>query len=243
MTDFLSTNEFKIIKDEDDLYSIEFKHQSRTLIYSLTKSRIIAGTTITDNYKTLTFKALSVESFSQFQKRINDKDGNSTITISHEHALRMVLFLSTQLSYLLKKTQKCFFKYEKEKILVIDEEIFVYLSNEDLIDREKDNLIINLPFSHEGFLSPELLQLNYIPAKINFKTIYYSLGLFIVYSLTEVNLLEDKRENLIKDKIDSDEPLNEVLNDLLKPLIGTKLYYFLVRSLDKEPKNRSLIYI
>jgi hypothetical protein len=101
MTDFLSTNEFKIIKDEDDLYSIEFKHQSRTLIYSLTKSRIIAGTTITDNYKTLTFKALSVESFSQFQKRINDKDGNSTITISHEHALRMVLFLSTQLILIL----------------------------------------------------------------------------------------------------------------------------------------------
>ena len=241
MSLFLSTNEFNVIKDEDDLYSIEFKQQSMTLIYSLIKPRIILGSTITDNYKTITFKALSVESFPQFQKRINDKDGNSTI--SHELALRMVFFLSTQLSYLLKNTQKCFFKYEKEKILVIDEEIFVYLSNEELVDREKENLIINLPFSHTGFLSPELLRLNYIPAKINFKTIYYSLGLLIVYCLTEVNLLEDKRENPIKDKIDSDEPLNKVLNELLKPLIGTKLYYFLVRSLDKEPKNRSLIYI
>ena len=233
MSLFLSTNEFKVIKDEDDLYSIEFKHQSKTLIYSLTKPRIILGSTITDNYKTLTFKALSVESLPQLQKRINDKECNSTM--SHELALRMTFFLSTQLSYLLRNTQKCFFKYEKEKILVIDEEIFVYLSNEELVDREKENLLINLPFSHDGFLSPELLKLNYIPAKINFKTIYYSLGLMIVYCLTEVNLLEDKKGH--------EEPLNEVLNELLKPIIGTKLYYFLVRSLDKEPKNRSLNYI
>jgi len=239
MSLFLSTNEFKVIKDEDDLYSIEFKQQSRTLIYSLTKSRIIAGSTITDNYKTLTFKALSVESLPQFQKRINDKEGNSTITISHELALRMVLFLSTQLSYLLKNTQKCFFKYEKEKILVIDEEIFIYLSNEELVDREKENVIINLPFSHNGFLSPELLKLNYIPSKINFKTIYYSLGLLIVNCLTEVNLLEYE----LKDKIQEEDPLKELLNEVLKPIIGTKLYHFLVRSLDKEPKNRSLNYI
>ena len=233
MSLFLSTNEFKVIKDADDLYSIEFKQQSKTLIYSLTKPRIILGSTITDNYKTLTFKALSVESLPQFEKRINDKECISTI--NHELAIRMAFFLSTQLSYLLKNTQKCFFKYEKEKILVIDEEIFVYLSNEELVDREKENLLINLPFSHDGFLSPELLKLNYIPAKINFKTIYYSLGLLIVYCLTEVNLLEDKKEH--------EEPLNEVLNKLLKPIIGTKLYYFLVRSLDKESKNRSLNYI
>jgi hypothetical protein len=237
MSLFLSTNEFKVIKDEDDLYSIEFKQQSRDLIYSLTKSRIISGSTITDNYKTLTFKALSIESLPQFQKRINETYHSSTI--SHESALRMVLFLSTQLNYLLKNTLKCFFKYEKEKILVIDEEIFVYLSNEELVDREKETVIINLPFSHNGFLSPELLKINYIPAKINFKTIYYSLGLLVVYCLTEVNLLEHEIENLIEEE----EPLKEILNELLKPIIGTKLYYFLVRSLDKEPKNRSLNYI
>jgi prolipoprotein diacylglyceryltransferase len=122
---------------------------------------------------------------------------------------------------------------------VIDEEIFIYLSNEELVDREKENLIINLPFSYKGFLSPELLKLNYIPAKINFKTIYYSLGLLVVYCLTEVNLLDDKIESPIDDKIEDKDPLNEVL----KSIIGTKLYYFLVRSLDKEPKNRSLNYI
>ena len=60
-------NGINIVKNEDGLYSIEYKYPSRALIYSLTKTGIIQGGTITDNYQTLVFRATTVKSLKEFQ--------------------------------------------------------------------------------------------------------------------------------------------------------------------------------
>ena len=221
---FLSTNEFQVVKHttEKEMYSVFFTHPSRTLINSLTKSRLILGATITDNYTSLSFKALTIETLTQFQKK----------HFNYDMALHMTLSLTKQLSYLLQNTNECFFTYDTDKILVIDEEIFVYLSNDSLVNREKTNITIITPFLKEGFLSPELLQVQTIPAKIHYKTIYYSLGLLLVYCLSG--------QHLSTNDCKTETP---TIEELLHPIKSTKLYYFLIRSLDKNVLNRSLIYV
>ena len=214
---FLSTNEFQITTNQNKIYSILFKNPSKTLINSLTKSRLIIGATITDNYTSLTFKAISIETLTQFQKK----------HFNYENALQMSFSLTNQISYLLQNTTECFFMYETDKIIVIDEEIFVYLSNDSLVNRENQHILIATPFIKKGFLSPELLELKYIPAKIHYKTIYYSLGSLLVFCLSGYHVTQ----------------LPSNIEEIVKPIKSTKLYHFLLRSLDADVLKRSLLYI
>ena len=225
-------NGINIVKNEDGLYSIEYKYPSRALIYSLTKTGIIQGGTITDNYQTLVFRATTVKSLKEFQSSL--KETNGTTMFPHDTSLKMIYSLSTQLQYLLTKTNVCFFKYDPNNIIVIDDDIFVYVSNEDLVKREKDHLCITMPFANNknmDFLSPELYQLKSIPEKIHYKSIYYSLGLLVVSNILDEENYALGIDNILKDKI-------------LEIAIGkTKLYYFLLRCLDNEITNRTLQYI
>jgi hypothetical protein len=100
MNTILSNNEFTISKNEiKDSYSIKWPYPSKDLIYSLIKTKLIIGSRITDNYRTLTFKALSVQTLEKLQKSFVER--NSTKRFTYELSLRMLLSLSKQLSYLL----------------------------------------------------------------------------------------------------------------------------------------------
>ena len=156
---FLSTNEFQITTNQNKIYSILFKNPSKTLINSLTKSRLIIGATITDNYTSLTFKAISIETLTQFQKK----------HFNYENALQMSFSLTNQISYLLQNTTECFFMYETDKIIVIDEEIFVYLSNDSLVNRENQHILIATPFIKKGFLYFLLFLLRFSALDMAFK--------------------------------------------------------------------------
>jgi hypothetical protein len=84
--------------------------------------------------------------------------------------------------------------------------------------------MISSPFtSKEYFLSPELLEVKVIPSYINYKTSYFSLGQLIVNLFSE------------------DENENEILENI--HIKNTKLYFSLERMLEKDPTNRSIIFI
>lgn len=233
MSTILSNNEFTVLKNEiKNSYSIKFKYPSRELIYSFIKSKLIIGSSISDNFHTLTFKALNIQSLKQLQNKLVERNGSKRF--SYELSLRMLLSLSKQLSYLLKKTNVCFFKYNPKNVLVIDEEIFLYLSNDDLVKRGDQELFIITPFSQKHYISPELQSITSIPTKINYKTIFYSLGLLVANSILED---EDEFSQLLTDD-------DKLLFDEIEKSIGTtKLFYCLKRCLDKEVKNRKILYI
>jgi hypothetical protein len=82
-------------------------------------------------------------------------------------------------------------------------------------------MILSFPLSKSvGFLSPEILSINIIPCKIHYKTIYYSLGLLVLYGLTGVNDLDTQINGL-----------------------GSKISGFLNRCLDKDVNSRCLLFI
>ena len=134
--------------------------------------------------------------------------------------------LSNQLKYLISYKNKTFIGYNTENRVVIDNNKFVYLSNEYLkdIDTNEETIMISSPFtSKEYFLSPELLEVKVIPSYINYKTSYFSLGQLIVNLFSE------------------DENENEILENI--HIKNTKLYFSLERMLEKDPTNRSIIFI
>ena len=268
MKEIITNNEFNVYRDskKETLYKIKFTNQSYSLLRSIIKTNIIIGSTITEDYKSLIFQAISVKTLTQYQAYL--KNTHSSLDI--EKVLKMIYYLSTQLKYLINNENKCFYRYNPDNILVIDETKFIYLSNDDLLKTETETEIeietkhiqFNTIFSREWFISPEILKINTIPETVNYKTIYYSLGALIIYCLYSINIfeldleedqnkeLDQNKENKDLDKENKDlenkdlenKEIDQKIEQIIITIKGTKLYYFIKRCLNKTIEKRTLIY-
>ena len=219
MKKIIITNDYTIYQDNETphIYTIVFSPitNSEALINSIIKTKIITGATITNNYKTLQIKATSI---SQYKK-----------SLKKEHYNQMLTHLTQQLEYLIKKTNHTFIGYNPENVIVIDENKFIYLSDEHLHKIEENNITITYPFSKtDFFLSPELEKITEIPSKAHYKTSYYSLACLIIeYSL----------------KKEQQEEQGHQEQKEMTCLKGSKIYYLLKRCLDTDPNKRSILFI
>ena len=236
MNTIYSTDEFNVYQDKIKITMFTITNTTCTnqlfkpLFNSIIKTNIINNSTIiTENneIKSFIFKALSVKSFNQFKEEQCKINGSEKI--QYNLILKIIYSLSKQIYYLLNNESKCFYKLDISNILVIDDCKFIYLSHEDLNDVKENNIFIYRPISKtHGYLSPELKNTNSIPISMNYKTIYYSLGLLIL-------------DNNIN--IKTDEEINILLDNELKYIKDTKLYYFLKRCLCNDPNKRFLLYV
>ena len=215
----IENNEFKIYQDtkKESYFIIEFNEPSKSLINSLIKTKILLGASSSDDYTSIFFTSYTIETLEQFKNK--NKKINNTTRMTYNNALQMTETLSKQLNYLIINEYKSFYAYNTENIIVINESIFIYLSNDDLlfINSDTQKIEITFPFSKKSktlFISPELSEINTLPCNIHYKTIYYSLSSLII------NLLQDE-----------------------KTIYNTKLYFLLMRCLDEEIENRSILFI
>ena len=220
----IKTDEYEITQDPKIklIYTITFEKESKSLIKSLIKSGIIQGATIYDDYKSISFKAHTIKPLQEYQK-----------SLSYESALKLVYNLTNQLKYLIEEESESFYRYTTDNIIVIDNDKFIYLSNENLMKIiEKTELIkFVAPFDRDGFVSPELLKIKSVPSTVNYRTIYYSLGLLVMDCLFDYQ----KENDILNDINDKEE--------LLTPIKDTKLFYLIKRCLHEEPTSRIIIYI
>ena len=228
---FLKTDEFQLENSNTNtntntnsntnkMFSLHFKNPNKSILLSLTKTGILLGATITDNYQTITFRANKVESFHPFSKEKEKEKENH-----YDFSLSIFYFISKQLDYLIKKEKKCFYAFKPENLLIIDENKVIYLSD-DLLEIEDNYLTIWKPFPQKKYyISPELSRIFSIPSKIHYKTIYYSLALLIINYYFE-------------DTINTRIPTRNI-----NKIKGTKLYYALNRCLEEEPEKRALLFI
>jgi len=229
-----STKEFDVYMDKKkhSLFKTINKnnHNCLSLFYSIVKPLIVNSATIVNNNNdtsSLVIKTTSIKTFSQFKEE--QKMINGSYKLPYTTILNIIICLSKQLSYLLESETKCFYNFDPDNILVVDDCKFLYLSTEHLKDIKNNNLYVYNPIKKSiGYLSPELHNVSSIPIIIHYKTIFYSLGLFII-------------NNLVDDLTNNDT--QEVLMDCIVNIRGTKLYYFLERCLQDEPTKRFLIYV
>ena len=219
------------IKNNDTIKNNSNINNSLSLFHSILNINIVnSGNIINDNNNySLIIKASTIKTFTQFKKE--QKIKNNTYQLHYVVILTLINSLVKQLQYLLENESKCFYTFAEDNIIVIDDCKFLYLSNEHLKEVKNNDIHIYSPISKtSGYLSPELQKASSIPIIINYRTIFYSLGLFVVTNLC--NETEEIYNN------------NNVQYKLInKTIEGCKLYHFLDRCLQTKPYKRFLIYV
>jgi hypothetical protein len=230
MSTIFKNDNLELIKLENtNKYIIQFRvntHENAALIRSLVRTRIIQGATVTRDYLTLKFQAHSVETFFS---------NNKIQKIKIPEVANILQTLANQLNYLLKYESKTIIGYAPNQIILINGETPAFLGSQLIaeLDPEGENLatICCLFNTKEFFAAPELLKINRLPAKVHYKSSYYSLASLIIYLLI----------------YNQDNPHtfdNNPLSYLDKhPIKNTKLYWLLSRCLEEDPNKRSIIFI
>jgi len=112
-------------------------------------------------------------------------------------------------------------------IMVVNDRHFFIVNTSRVLPISNDRITINTPYKRTPFFSPELQNLNGIPAKLNWKTSYYSLASLVVYCLTG--------EHILGNKLSSGE--------IMDKLYETKLFWALQRCLVVNPEDRYYLII
>jgi hypothetical protein len=213
--------EFEIHKEGPTKYKLVFSEYSEALIKSIVHTRLIPDISVYSDYRTITFSATSVQTYTEFKDR-HLFDLNGVKQLNYEQTMHLVSSLATQLKYLIDEHSSCFYLFDTDSLIVIDGNKFVYVSNDHTANFTPDGntMLLMQPFTRtrtKTFVSPELTRIICIPSKVDYRTAYYSLGA------------------LARHCISADDDL-----DLIK---GTKLYAMLQRCLAEDPGERSILFI
>ena len=240
MVEIYSNDSLKIIQDKNNktMYKIEFNYACPWLVRSLTKTHIIQGGTITDDYLTVRFKSVSVVPLEVFMEQHKKERGSKIVSINL--LAKMISSLSQQLSHIISCESKTIIGYSAADVIVIDGENFAFLDSElvaDIGPEGNDLARISSPFNIRYFFaSPELLMIKELPSQVHYKTSYFSLGCLLLYALTSSDNFYT--EYLKEKKVSK---IDEYLNQL--HFKNTKLYWLLSRCLVEEPEKRSILFI
>jgi len=220
----------KIIKHDtiDNKYSLFIDDDAdddvtEIFLKSIHESCLLSGSSINSKGNSISFYAASIQSL--------DLEGqNKKRPLSYNTFIHLVCSLSKQQQYL-ENYGFSFYGIHLSDILVIDECRFVIINPtmcKEIGGASSSSINLTGPFlrsSSISFFSPELLVIDHLPASLHYKTFYYSLGLLAIYYLFGPTTTNDHFELQ------------------LKPIAYTKLYFFILRLLKKNPEDRYMIFI
>lgn len=159
---------------------------------------------------------------------------NKQNLLTETQTIQMIQCLTKQIEYL-NRNNLAFYGFDKSDIIVINESIFLIASLNYLYNLDKErNITFYTPIVKPFFSSPEFTSLKQLPAKINYKTNYYSLGALIVYFYLDIH---------IQLSLEKETKREQTIESIFKPICYTKIYWFLLRCLKDDPEKRILLFI
>jgi hypothetical protein len=215
----MSVCEFKIVQNHKTIFTIQLIEPNEILLKSLKYLRpSLTGLTINTLFTTATFQASSVSTLLEYK--------NQNIA-TYELTLCLIKGLSIQLKSLKNNLNHTFYEYNPSNVILIDSTQFIYMSSSHLICLDQNKTItFNFPFEKSEFSAPEILNIYSLPTTICDRASYYSLGILTIYCLL----------SLI--------PRNEIeIKEALIPINQTKIYWFLLKVLDKDSSKRVILFI
>ena len=145
-------------------------------------------------------------------------------SFNYELSIKLIKNIIKQIQFL-EKHNYSFINITPNDILFVNG-IFVIINDKYLIEINKNkNIVIDFPAEKNSlFVSPEIMEIKEIPQEINFKHVYYSLGatLIFVYLKKNIKLIDD-------------------IENELKKIYGTSLYWFIIKSTDSYVNKRILM--
>jgi len=214
---------YTINQMNDYSYSIKISGDNTEALYESIIQILQNGTFYDDETESIWLTAEKVETLKEYLF--------CKSKMSQGKCIQMIDKLTNQIANLQNKGYG-FYGCDIDDIIVINNNNFVICSAQYLLPIVCDMLIFYSPITKPYFGSPELLSLTRLPAKIDYKGFYYSLGILLVYCLLNVYLLVG---NEIKDDVG--------IEMILKPIQNTKIYWFLKRCLNLESDKRQLLLI
>jgi len=150
---------------------------------------------------------------------------NDDNTKKMEMAGQLICSLANQQRYL-EKHGYSFSHFRLSDILVIDHSIFVCIGLAGICPILKERITLYRPLVLQEvdplFLSTELKQMKELPFKVNYKTFYSSLGSLVLFVYFA--------------------GIQEYNEDIVRPIYGTMLYWFLFHSMNPDVERRRLFY-
>lgn len=181
----------------------------------------------------LIFLAETVITLSDFCKKVN-QDQKQKEQILLEKATYMIKNLSEQIE-ILKTKNLAFYGFDLDDVLMINANIFIIVNANNILELDEERksyITFNAPFDLPYFSSPELLELKTLPAKIDYRTSYYSLGALLTYFLLKEYLF-------LGNEVMREKAIEKCLNTIFY----TKVYWFLKRCLKEKCNERILFFI
>ena len=231
MVEIYSNSKYKIIQSDKNpqLFCIEFKNPSPILCNSLVKTKILKGATIADDYKQIVFKAYSVQMYSELREGVY-------------LAALIGGSLGAQLKYVRDAYNVTINGFNTENIIVIDDKKAAFLEDDLIAEIDNDSCIsiYHRFMVSDFFFSPEMKGIVKLPAKVHYKTAYFSLGCLLLHAL----LGQETFDEFYQEYLSGSEDLVIIQKYLDTCAIReTKLYWLICRCLVEEPEKRSILFI
>ena len=203
------------IKEENGTATIKLNDDKwNTYITKFLKQNDIK---VSEKNNTITFKTDSIISLHDLLKKEETLDYLSVVNLLNS--------LAMQLEYL-EKQNLYLFALDSKDITVINNTIFIY-TNFDNIYKINDDKQFLLEKQHNcsQLCSPEMINGE---KYITIKSTYYVVASFLGYCLFKIDVSKFEEQKIF---------------EALEPIYYTRLYYFLLRCLNKEPNKRFFIFI
>jgi len=154
--------------------------------------------------------------------------------LSYKKVLDLVSSLAKQQLFL-ESRGKTFFSISSEDIYVIDNTKFICINPDTIEVIDKGNIYFKKPFLKNEFSSPEVNLVNALPARLPYRTWYYSLAAFAFFCLTGSYIKESPLHLPYR--------VYSSVFEGLQCIQYTKLYWVLVKCLSLHPTSRTLVFI
>jgi|LauGreDrversion4_2_1035121.scaffolds.fasta_scaffold40039_3 hypothetical protein len=198
-------------------YSLKITGEYASILNNMIK-KYLKSSYYDTKLESIFFSAESIVTFKEY-----------IISRSTNH-IKMIDDLTKQINYL-HKMGYGFYGFDVNDVIIIDNN-FIFCSVEYLLPLYQDTIIFDCPIKMPYFSSPELFKLTNLPAEVNYKCVYYSLGVLVVLCLLNIYLLVGNEIKTAKE-----------IDVILTPIKGTKIYWFIKRCIHEDIFKRTLLFI
>ncbi len=155
---------------------------------------------------------------------------NNNGKLSEKMIIKMIGDLAKQINYFNGMGYNIY-GLDLDDIIIIDNN-YILTNVSYMLPIKNNDMHIYLPIKRPYFSNPEVFKIKELPSKISIKSVYYSIGLLVIYCLINEYLL-----------VGNEILTNKEIKGKLCKLYGTKLYWFLLRCLEDNPDNRQMLLI
>ena len=211
------------ITKEDKKYSMEIHESFHGLRQFILEAFSLYEVSVKVNQSgIIQINARSIQPLSFFlDKKQNKLTYNLTVLLAHH----LKLFIE-----LAEHDKKTLTYLDLDDIVVVDEKTFLFVNYSKLLPLSENNTIkVFEPIDKKViFPSPEMQKVKELPSVIDSRSVYFSLGLLVVFCLFGEKIAINEKTDFKK---------------LLPLIYYTPLYWFIIRALEIEPCARSLVFM